>query len=69
MNIKMMFEAWSQVEERATSEDSAISECPESRGVPERSSNSSLYYNDGEPNDVLQGEFCCPIIISGYEVG
>ncbi|XP_043270093.1 mapk-regulated corepressor-interacting protein 1 [Venturia canescens] len=52
--IKFVYESWSQVEERATSEDSADSECAETRGVLERSSNSSLYYNDGEPNDVLQ---------------
>ncbi|XP_051162374.1 MAPK regulated corepressor interacting protein 2-like [Leptopilina boulardi] len=47
--IKFVYESWSQVNVRQRNLSSNGSECPELS-----SSNSIVYYNDGEPNDILQ---------------
>lgn len=47
--IKFVHESWSQVNTRPRSSSSDGSECSEPS-----SPNSIVYYNDGEPNDILQ---------------
>ncbi|XP_012283935.1 mapk-regulated corepressor-interacting protein 1 isoform X2 [Orussus abietinus] len=47
--IKFVYESWSQISARQRSESSDGSECSEPS-----SPNSIVYYNDGEPNGILQ---------------
>ncbi|XP_061933241.1 mapk-regulated corepressor-interacting protein 1 isoform X3 [Apis cerana] len=48
--IKFVYESWNQVNTRQRSESSDGSDCSEPS-----SPNTIVYYNDGEPNDTLQG--------------